>query len=231
MARVQLDVRLDADGDESVLQSRFAALAPAAAPVVARERPGLVFLVIASADPDPPTGPPGGEDPSRSLGHGTPAWEVPAWARPAWDEPAWQDPTWDPPSWDRPSWGSPTWGAPSWTTSPAPDGLPLPADAVAASLTEPPASIAFEVVPASDSDRLFLDLDVPQPVAPVLVGLVHCEPADGQPATLRVHAAALLDGYDDPLLRRCLQASLRRLARTRGFTDLEGLESLTPSRR
>lgn len=83
MFEVTLYIRPAGPGDEGPLSQLAPDLSEALAPIVRREAAGIVFVVTAVDEPE------AGEDPERSLGHGTPSWQPPAWGAPGWDEPAW----------------------------------------------------------------------------------------------------------------------------------------------
>ena len=80
---VTLYIRPAGPGDEDPLSQLAPDLSDALTPIVRREAGGLVFIVTAVDEPEE------GDDPERSLGHGTPSWGAPGWGTPGWDEPSW----------------------------------------------------------------------------------------------------------------------------------------------
>jgi len=83
MPLVTLYIRPGGPGDEASLATFAPERAEALTPIVRREAPGIVFVILAVDEPDT------GEDPERSLGHHTPQWDPPGWDSPGWDEPSW----------------------------------------------------------------------------------------------------------------------------------------------
>lgn len=83
MFDVTLYIRPAGPGDETAISQLAPDLSEALTPIVRREAAGLIFVLHAVDEPEQ------GEDPERSLGHGTPTWGAPAWGAPGWDEPSW----------------------------------------------------------------------------------------------------------------------------------------------